>query len=586
MNESKPWIKHLKSDEEDNVPENEEGKKKKNSSGKKPAKKGEGEFYKDLENYLEKEYERVLAPMKKTLAKKQIRIPSDEEIRRKRMERLEHKDTLTGEDAGSEPSAEKEKRENTEKEPDKNISSPSDGHKTLPTDESGKDALGVKMTPTNDLSNGSVTPSNDVLSVKMTRSNDLQNNSHDTKEPPLTSDTSSVSVNMTPNKSLVDTKMTLTKSSLGVKMTPTNTAQNVPGQISGEGDIPFSRLSSPRPIAGKLPSKGRVMGKINQAALAKVIETWRSEGGNLSGRYEAIIWYLAELADKKASRKVFFSMNEIAQKFQFSVSTGRRAARTLKGMDSLFDSFESMPSQGTSVTFSREVWLEISPDRKIDKNKTIFSFFPENLKHDDILYLEFLFTIHLSGLSVSLDSFSKEKERFLFRILRAIRDKILEENLLIGDKHLLEKMYVEGAVQIVAMWKFIRSQTAREITRPLPYFMSCWEKKGANGLPGEDIIDRITSEDMERGREFVVLVRHIIEQTLDAPDINTLRNIGSIFIDADSSEMSRNELTDMINDEAIRTAGYIFEAWKFVKDISASISLPSRRKKKKTESDD
>lgn len=558
--ESKPWKKHLRNPEDDfsadevsSRPQKDENGKDKSAEGRKKrvvSKKGEGEFYRDLEGYLDEQYEKVLAPMRESLANRQIQVIQRDSV----WGRAEKTSVHTG-SSGTDLQMKEELSKDE-----------FSGNQNVP--EEDKSSLCVKMIQSNDLSSVKMTQSDDLLCVKMTQSDDV-------RDGPIVAP----SVKMKGDISSLCVKMTRDTSSPGVILNNEIVAPSVIKTSRGQGVKPSAgkaRTASPR---GQV-SMRMLPGIVDRVMLKKAIAEEKRQGRKISASCEQVIWFLADMADKNGSRKVPFVMSGLISEMGFSISTGHRVQDRINEFPSVFERAKGERGRGTYVIFKKSLWIEKSPDREIDKNKRLFSFLPGPLKFDEIRHIEFLFFLHLSGLSISSGSFSLDKERFLLRYLKMVRERIVLDKPYIGDRQLIDEMYAEGAEQLVSLWHFICTQTAKEISRPLAYFISCWEKTGENGVKGGDILDRITPEDMEWGKNFVRCLRHVTDLTLDDPDMESLRRIGTIVLKRDCSDDTRDELTESIRKKSTEIVTEILGVWKFVQKVSAEIFFMSGRKGK------
>ncbi len=597
--EQTPWMKHLNRQNADEEKNENTGEVKPPRKKKAPKKKGDGDFYKELEDYLEKEYTRVLAPMKKALAKKQIRILSDEELADGTLPlpysvadkphspspaHKEEQSKITGSTSAAGDETVEDIPGGTINE--KTISDARNIAADVLHPESGVNSpvsIGSVLDPIDDMKGSIVNPLNEVEGSVMDPMNDIQ----DEKNVEIGSAESSKS-------SFKGSQSGFYSSSKGATADPSTSSKgsvkrsshNYPVAIKSVRSIPSKEIDEQTEFqveSRAMSPRGRSIirsGHINKPALNGILEAVRNTQGFYAS-CEAVVLKLAAMADKTGLRKISFLMNKVGSEAGLSRTTTKRVWNAIREMDEFFESSGSTPGRGTYVVFARHLWEEKGADREIDKNKSLFSFFQEKLKKDEIKFLEFLFTIHVSGLSVSSDAFSREKERFLLRILKNAREKILFINPTISDSQLLDSMYLEGAVQTVSMWRFVRSQTVKDIARPMAYLISCWEKRGPSGSGGEDIIDRMTLDDIEKGKEIVLLIRHILEDTLDYPEMSVLWKLGGMLLDSDCSKMPRSELSDLIKEESVKVASRIFEAWKFVQNVSGGISYMGKRKQRR-----
>ena len=471
-----------------------------------PRPRGSGEFYRDLEDYLEKEYERVLAPMKETLSRKQINILS----------------------------------------PDRSgpgVSPPTRPGRKSPNEGDGTQSSGIKVRHNNDIETPSLRHENEAEDPSLKHENDKRR--ENTSSSCITSDGNLSSSCLTPPTSTSSSCLTLQPDTSSSRLTPRLWGgENVSGEeraitVLGEGRVDRIRLG---------------------IAL-------REERRNapLAPSTEQVIWKLADRADKTGSRKVSAPMNALCRELGFSPATARRVPGRLRKHKTIFESVKTFRNKGTSAVFQSLFWSGDAPDREIDKNhKSIFSILRPELKEDEVFFLEFLFSIHFSGAFVDSSSFSRERERFFRRLLKDKRAEILEREPTIGGRRLLEETYREGAVAVVSTWRFIRSQTSREIVRPLAYLISCLNRGDGEG---GSFADRMTLSDLNEGRAVTELLEYVLNDSLDLPDMDTLLRIGEMVGVSQGDRVSRTLLSSAIRKEAAATAMGIFEAWEFVRGM-------------------
>lgn len=521
----RPWEKYRRPEDTEEISPAQENSSPENKQKKKIKKKGDGDYYKELGDYLNKEYDRVLGPMRAVLAGEGYYAPDGSLIRYGSAE-----DT-TEKNPPHSPETKLEKE-------DKSLLS----DKMASSNEIQKDAETENTFFTEDNKSPSHEMPADTMASSHETSSDIMSPSHDLRKN-----------KMSPESSLHGDKMSPSNSSISDKKAP---------DTSSLGDIPSPDFT---PFIQKKPrvyTPLNLSGYICKDLLNKRIDKYKT-AQMLTLSYALILRKLVEIADKEGNRRILVAMNTVCSECNVTNRTGRRFTVAAQSWPDIFEGFSTNPGVGTSILFCKDLWKKKSDDRLIDKDK-VFSFFPENLHPEDRLYMEYLFILHLSGFKI-FPSFTTERENFLRGIVKKTKGKFLEKFPYESEIKNAENIYREAAAYMVSMWLVVKKGAGRKIIEnPFAYFLKSWKANEGDELPGDNISKRKTEQDETDARKFIEQITYVLKDQLYFPDMPTLWAIGEIFFKRDCSSMSREALKEMIMPEALKIAGEIIKSCEYV----------------------
>lgn len=306
----------------------------------------------------------------------------------------------------------------------------------------------------------------------------------------------------------------------------------------------------------------------------KIIEC--RERGLLSLSGERLALAVIACAGSRGSRRVEIPLFKLCEALGLSEKTGYRFARDA-AKTSLFESVSGNCGQGTSFVISKDIWIENNRhEREKDKDKEFVSLFPGKRHIEDIYFMEYMFSAHISGLEV-YPGFSVRRRDFLGKFLDSAEREMFPGG--IAPSSMRDSLYEEASTRIVAAWFQVSRNTQSRISQPFAFLMASWEKKTfpseeSYGIretsSGTDVLERMSKETEDEAKHLVRTARLILRKQLDVPDLETLVSTAALFGIQRAASMARAEMVEAITQAATEKASGIADSFDYVSKISAA----------------